>query len=151
LAPFVSERVDGIELRCLPRGIKAEDDADGGVERHRDEDDVDLNLHRPLEPRGQPPRHPDPACDAHQTSGDRQYERFDQELEEDARRLRADGHADADLARPFRDADEHDVHDADAADQQRDGGDAREQRQDRVGALRLRRTTPSQLSRVALR
>ena len=38
-----------------------------------------------------------------------------------------DGHADADLARPLGDADEHDVHDADAADEQRHGGDAAEQ------------------------
>ena len=40
---------------------------------------------------------------------------------------RADGHADADLAGAFGDRHEHDVHDADAADQQRDAGDAAEQ------------------------
>ena len=33
---------------------------------------------------------------------------------------RADGHADADLAGAFGDRHEHDVHDADAADEQRD-------------------------------
>ena len=34
-----------------------------------------------------------------------------------------DGHADADLAGPLGDGDQHDVHDADAADQQADAGD----------------------------
>ena len=52
---------------------------------------------------------------------------FDEELEEDVAATRADGHADADLARPLGDADEHDVHDADAANDERDDGDAGEQ------------------------
>ena len=39
----------------------------------------------------------------------------------------ADGQADADLARPLGDRDEHDVHDADAADEQRNAGDRAEQ------------------------
>ena len=41
--------------------------------------------------------------------------------------MRADGEADADFARPFGHAHEHDVHDADAADDQRDAGDRAEQ------------------------
>ena len=40
-----------------------------------------------------------------------------------SRALGAQGAADADLAGPLGDGREHDVHDADAADQQRDGGD----------------------------
>ena len=39
-------------------------------------------------------------------------------LQQDGAVLRADGFAHADFARPFRDRDEHDVHDADAADEQ---------------------------------
>ena len=41
--------------------------------------------------------------------------------------MRAHGHADADLARALRHADEHDVHDADAADDERNAGDGQEQ------------------------
>ena len=48
----------------------------------------------------------------------RERQRLDEELSEDVARLRAERHADADLARPLRDADEHDVHDADAADEE---------------------------------
>ena len=52
---------------------------------------------------------------------------FEEELQEDVSAAGADGHADADLAGPLGDADEHDVHDADAADEERDDGDAEEE------------------------
>ena len=64
------------------------------------------------------PRDADHAADGAERDG------FDQELQEDVAAARADGHADADLARPLGHADEHDVHDADAADDERDAGDA---------------------------
>ena len=54
--------------------------------------------------------------DAQQAAGGTERDGFDQELQEDVPAARADGHADADFARPLGDADEHDVHDADAAD-----------------------------------
>ncbi len=43
------------------------------------------------------------------------------------RGLGADGEADADLARPLGHRDQHDVHDADAADEQADAGDRRQE------------------------
>ena len=49
------------------------------------------------------------------------------------RAARADGHAQADLARAFGDGDEHDVHDSHAADDQRDGGDDQQQLADQLG------------------
>ena len=55
-------------------------------------------------------------------------DRFDQELGEDVAAMRADGHADADFARPLGHAHEHDVHDADAADDERNARDRAEQR-----------------------
>ena len=48
---------------------------------------------------------------------------LDEELREDVTVARADGFADADLACAFGNGHEHDVHDADAADEQRDRGD----------------------------
>ena len=56
-------------------------------------------------------------------AGERDDRRLDQELTDDVALLRADGAADADLARPLHHAGEHDVHDADAADEQRDRRD----------------------------
>ena len=51
--------------------------------------------------------------------------RLEQELGQDAPPRGADRLADADLARALGDRDEHDVHHADAADEQRDAGDPR--------------------------
>jgi hypothetical protein len=59
---------------------------------------------------------------ADQPAEHRQHHRLDQELQQHLARDRADGEADADLARPLGHRDEHDVHDADAADEQADRG-----------------------------
>ena len=61
----------------------------------------------------------------------REHDGLDEELHEDVALARADRHADADLARPLGDAHEHDVHDADAADEQADRGDADQQDRER--------------------
>ena len=55
-----------------------------------------------------------------------EHDRLDQELLGDVAPLGAQGAADADLAGPLGDGRQHDVHDADAADQQRDRGDRAE-------------------------
>ena len=62
--------------------------------------------------------------DADQAAHQAEHDRLDQELEQDRRRPRADRLAQADLARALGDRDEHDVHDPDAADEQRDPDDA---------------------------
>ena len=65
---------------------------------------------------------------------------LDQELREDVAPLGADRHADADLARALRHRDEHDVHDPDPADEQRDrrgrGQQHRQRARGLVGRLR---------------
>ena len=53
------------------------------------------------------------------------HDGLDEELERMSRRARADRLAQADLARPLGHRDQHDVHDPDAADEQRDGRDRR--------------------------
>ena len=63
---------------------------------------------------------------------------LDQELLDDVAALRAQGAADADLAGALRDRRQHDVHDADAADQERDAGDrAQHEVEDPLGRLGL--------------
>ena len=52
-----------------------------------------------------------------------EHDGFHDELNHDVPSLGADRAADADLARPFRHRDEHDIHDADARGQQRDRAD----------------------------
>ena len=58
--------------------------------------------------------------DADDAADDGQKHRFEQELRQDVAVFRAEGFAQADLARALRHRDQHDVHDADAADEQRD-------------------------------
>ena len=68
-------------------------------------------------------------------AGAGQEDRLDEELLEDVARPGAEGLADADLAGPLLDRDEHDVHDPDAADQQADRGDDDHDQVGRAGDL----------------
>ena len=75
-----------------------------------------------------------PTRDAEHAAADREQHGLDEELAEDVGAPRAERLADADLARPLGDGDEHDVHDADPADEQRDRGDGGEQHREDVVA-----------------
>jgi len=61
--------------------------------------------------------------DAEEASDERDEYGFDDELADDVALGGADGTADANLASALEDGGEHDVHDADAADEKRDGSD----------------------------
>ena len=65
------------------------------------------------------------------------YTRLDEELDDDAAPLGTNGPADADLPGPFGDGHQHDVHDADAAHQQADGGDTAQNQGDHAHLLVL--------------
>ena len=85
-----------------------------------------------------PRRHDESEDDADQAAEERQVQRLDEELLEDVASAGADRLADADLAGPLGDRDQHDVHDPDAADDQRDGGDAAEEQGQRRADRRCR-------------
>ena len=68
-----------------------------------------------------------PAAGADEAADAAHQDRLDQELAQDVAVLGADGFAHADLARALGDRHQHDVHDADAAHQQGDAGDAAQQ------------------------
>ncbi len=76
--------------------------------------------------------------DARRAAHDADQDRLGQELPHDVAAPRAHRHADADLAGPLADRHQHDVHHADAADDQRDDGDGRDQQGQRL-ARRLDR------------
>ena len=65
--------------------------------------------------------------DAQRPADQAQHDRLDEELAQDVVAAGADGHAQADLAGPLGDGDEHDVHDAHPADHQRDHGHGQQQ------------------------
>ena len=79
------------------------------------------------------PRAREAERDADDAAERRERRRLDEELREDVARARADREAHADLARPLGHRHEHDVHDADAADDERHRGDAGEQRGEHPG------------------
>src|SRR6266508_3400641 len=77
-------------------------------------------------------------ADADQPADDGDQDRLGQELPHDISLAGADGAADADLARTFQYCGEHDVHDPDAAYQQRNAGDAdHDDVEDELGAAAL--------------
>ena len=59
-------------------------------------------------------------------AGERRDQPLEQELQQDLAAARAERLADADLARALLHVDEHDVHDADAADRERQHADERQ-------------------------
>ena len=81
-------------------------------------------------------RHEQADGDADEAAEQRQGQGLDEELGEDVPAARADGLADADLAGPLADRDQHDVHDPDAADDERDRGDPAEQQGQRAADRR---------------
>ena len=83
-------------------------------------------------------RHDEADQDADQAADERQRQGLDEELAEDVAALGAERLADADLAGPLADRHQHDVHDPDAPDDQRDRGDAAQQQGQRPADRRGR-------------
>src|SRR5581483_3860315 len=126
---LVAEGFDGGELGGTVGRVGAEEDADHGRdhERYDDRPGGDHRAERADPHLGEtdPDGHAEGAADEGQEDG------LDQELGEDVAALGAEGLADADLPRPLGHGHQHDVHDADAADEEGDGGHRRqEQRED---------------------
>src|SRR5688572_5108166 len=134
-ALLVAQRFDGIETSRAARRPNAEEKTDANAEGRSQTDGLRRNEDFPAcEARQRSRSHrakQDPQSATQQAQSYGLYE----ELQQNAEARRAERHANSDLARPFRYADEHDVHDADAADEEADAGDAREQH--REGLLRF--------------
>src|SRR5947209_1386270 len=120
---FITERLDGVEPRGFPRRPRPEDEPDDGrgPEAHAD---------RPQRHVGRDRRETvDEVAgglaedEAGRAADGRQYCGLDEELRQDVDAGGADGLADADLFGALGDGDEHDVHHADAPDEERHAGD----------------------------
>ena len=132
---FVSQGIDGIESGGPACREISEDDADCRREQERQQVDARVEQVRHVHEPSEPDRRTRRQCDADQPTEARQHDRLDQELQQHLALQRADRESRADLARPFGDGHQHDVHDADPADQEAHRRDCSEQhRQD------LRRT-----------
>ena len=123
----MSQRINRVQLRRPSSWRVAKQHADHGGKRKSDHIDlcVEVEWHlddlREAVTEAQSDQNTHNAADAGQRDG------FDEELQQHFARCGADGEADADLVRALGHGDEHDVHDADAADQQRHTGHRSEQ------------------------
>src|SRR5678816_20177 len=116
---FVAERLDGVQAGGPDGGDHAEEDAHTG--READADGEGPPGQRDGETAQRVNGETDPRTEEDSEDPARRGEehRLEQKLPEDLDASGAERFADADLARPFRDADRHDAHHADAADHQR--------------------------------
>jgi hypothetical protein len=120
---FVPQRLDGIEPRSLERRIPPETGADQGADDQSREGPAPRKDHGDLQPDGDDVAARDAQEDAQKAAELGEHDGLEEELLDDVVAARADGFAHADLARALGDADQHDVHDADARRQERDHAD----------------------------
>src|ERR1017187_1467502 len=116
---FVSECVDGVDAAGLDGGVDAEDDADGDGDAESDHHGRSGDDRLPFGGARDQPGEKEAEANAQQTAADGDEDAFGEELSDDIEAPGADGAAYADFAGAFHDGGEDDVHDADAAHQQR--------------------------------
>jgi len=127
----MSEGLDRIQSGGLISGVNSEEEADGDGDGHRDYHDIGRDSGRYLltadtdigdKERAEPPgEQADKASDKAKDSG------LGEELEEDIASFGSDSLTDTDFSDSFGDRDEHDIHNTDTADNQRDTGDKTEE------------------------
>src|SRR5262245_28615446 len=118
------QRFYGVEARGAHSRVQAEDQAHGGRDAEGHGDRIPGDERVPFGVDRYHARDDESEDHADQPSDETDCQGLDQELLPDVAAARAEAPADADLARALQNVGEHDVHDADAADQQRDAGDA---------------------------
>ena len=148
VAYSLRKRFDRVELRRPHRRIEPEEQSDerGNADSHRDRPD----LHRGGQGRHFADRQcqGEPEDDANHASQDRERDRLGEDLPDDVAAAGAKRLAQADFPRPLAHDHQHDVHDDDAADDEREGDDADEHGEDAGRHLpveveqRLRREHP---------
>src|SRR5207253_10189316 len=118
---------DRVEARGLARRVEAEEDPDGRREAEGEHDRLRGDERAPLREVADRLGAGHAERDAHDAADQRERDGLDQELQKDVTPACADRHAQTDLARALGDGYQHDVHDADASDQQGHGGDRRQE------------------------
>ena len=135
----MSQRINRVQLRRPTCGGVTKQHADHGGEGEGDHVDLCVEVEGHLDDLREAVAEPQSDQNAHDAADAGQRDGFDEKLQQHLARGGADGEADADLVRALGHGDEHDVHDADAADQQRHTCHRREQHghELRRGAQRL--------------
>src|SRR5262245_10790611 len=118
-ALFVTQGINRVQHRRAPGGPEPEDHADEGTHRKGHSDRLGNDHGIPAAPVSERPGAAGADRDAEGAAGEAEDERLDEELQQHVGAARAEGLAHADLAGALGDRDQHDVHDADAADRER--------------------------------
>src|SRR6185437_12917551 len=124
---------DGIEVGGFAGGIDAEEDADGGGDDEAGKDAPHGDGRGEVDQQGDGLGEHDAEDDTDGSAGESHGCGLHEELLEQVGAPGAEGFADPDLAGALGDGDQHDVHDDDAADDQRDGGDGDRNRSEVAG------------------
>src|SRR6187200_2154824 len=127
---FTSQCLDGIERCRSRRGVRPEEEADGGRDADAEHNRPHLEPSRQWRERRDRRRGQRTEADSDQSAECRQRDRLRQHLRHDVLALRAERLAQPDLTRAFADDHQHDVHDDDSADNQRQRDDADEDGED---------------------
>ncbi len=116
------QRLDGVELGGLVGRVETEEDAHRGRRTEGQQDGLPSHDRAHVAGLAKDPRTRHSGHHADEPAHQAEYQGFDEELEADVAWRSAHRLADADLPRPLGHADQHDVHDADAAHDQRHPG-----------------------------
>lgn len=111
-------------------GVEAEDGANDDRDVEGGEKDFDTNIGSEWSDNGEEEGENIAKDETEEGAEETENEGFKEELEEDVHIGGADSFADADFVSTFGDGDEHDVHDSDAANDERDAGDEGEHTRD---------------------
>src|SRR5262249_39740539 len=113
---FVAEGIDRVEAGGFPGGVDAGGEAQCGGHKKSRNDPCERKLRGHMRAIFHKQRETRTEYDADNSAYGTQGDGFDQKLNKYVAAFCADGFANADLTSSFRDADQHDVHDADSAD-----------------------------------
>src|SRR6266576_5660919 len=117
---LIPQSLNRVELRRLSRGIISEEDTHGGRKNSSGDNGLDRDQCRPGKKITDQRRTNEPKEDSDSAAHHAEGYRFHQELALHVSLRRSDGHAHADLAGSLSYRYKHDIHDPDAAHQQRD-------------------------------
>ncbi len=134
----VTEGVDGVFAGGFDGGIDAKDEADDDGSGESDHEDIDVDVRVKRSNNRKKEGEDIAKGEATDAAEGREDEAFKEEFLEDVTGGCTDGFSDADFAGAFGDRDEHNIHDADAADDEGDAGHDGEHARDKTEEVRSR-------------
>src|SRR5688500_15072813 len=123
---FVAEGVDGVEIGGFDGGIRSKNNSDDGANNEAENGPIDRDFGRNFEKVSSGVSGRNSQDHPNDTANFAKHNGFHDELSHDVPFLRTDGAANADLLGSFGNGDQHDVHNADAGGEKRNGADERD-------------------------